>query len=398
MGTRFAKMHGGDSGALEVPKVKCPNCGFVTFPDPAECKKCGYRFAPEARRPTQTARSVTFRSPQRPSASSAPEPPRLKLEPQVPEVGAKAEAVSRPVEPGNPADLPQPAGEQNQNQDWTSKEAETANPWHDEIAARVARYRRRRGREGDADAPISSLRFDFDDLDRASGTPKATVAAEAELKPPGPTSELQLDLDATGEPPAIELTQQHQGASETGDDPAEWALGPLDFQAREHPVEIVLNSGGAEGSAQDPGHAAPRAAPLGRRFAAGMLDILVLLIAAGAFFLLFRGSGGRVDRQPINLAILLFAAAFLVVFYFSAFTALAFATPGQSAVGLRVQTFDGGTPDVWSSVWRGTGYLVSAIVMLGFAWAALDPEQLTWHDRMSRTCLVERRQLNADNY
>ena len=370
--------------------MKCPNCGFVTFPDPAECKKCGHRFAPEVRRPPQTARSVTFRSPERPSAISALEPPRLKLAPQEPKIAAKAEGASRPVEPETRVDSDRTPAQESKDKDWTRQEAEAASPWHDEIAARVARYRRRRGREGDPDVSTGSLKFDFDDLDRASGTARAPVAAEAELKPLRRTSELEFELGTGGESPPKDSTHPHQDASDPGDDPAEWALGPLDFQARERPVEIVLNSGAPEADAEESGYAAPRVAPLGRRFAAGMLDILVLLIAGAVFFLLFRASGGRVARQPANLAILGFAAAFLVTFYFSAFTALAFATPGQSAVGLRVQTFEGETPDVRASVWRGTGYLVSTILMLGFAWAALDPEQLTWHDRMSRTCLVER--------
>lgn len=387
MATPFAKMHGGHSGALEVVKVKCPSCGFVTFPDPAECKKCGHRFAPEVRRAAQTARSVTFRSPERPSA---PQEPRLKLAPHESEIAPKPEGLSDPVEPETPVDADQTPIQEGRNKDWTANSADIANPWHDEIAARVARYRRRRGRDGDEEVATGSLKFEFDDLDRASGSAKAMVAAEAELKALRRTSELEFDLDASGVSPQMDPAQQHDGAPGPGEDPAEWALEPLDFQAREHPVEIVLHSGGPETGAEESRHDGPRVAPLGRRFAAGMLDILVLVIAAGVFFLLFRASGGRVDRQPVNLAILGFAAAFLLIFYFSAFTALAFATPGQSAAGLRVQTFDGDTPDVRASVWRGTGYLVSAILMLGFAWAALDPEQLTWHDRMSRTCLVER--------
>jgi len=206
-------------------------------------------------------------------------------------------------------------------------------------------------------------------------------------------NDLDIDLDAgaSGDAPRLDATTGSQGCPGPREDPAEWALGPLDFRATDRPVEIVLDPGLPEVDEQDR-DLAPKAAPLGRRFAAGLLDVLVLLIAGLVFFVLFRASGGHLDLQPANLAIVGFAAAFLMVFYFSAFTALAFATPGQSAVGLRVRTFEGETPGISASLWRGAGYLVSAIsLMLGFAWAALDPEHMAWHDYMSRTCLVERR-------
>lgn len=384
----FANMHIGHSGAREVGQVKCPKCGFVTFPDPAECKKCGYRFAPEARRPQQTARSVTFRSPARPFALSPPENPRAKLVPQEPESAARADALHS-VEPEAPIDSARPAAPDSEDRSWTATQPDVANPWHEEIAARVARYKRRRGREDRSEVSSASLRFDFDDLDRTGSAAKA--AAEAELKPPGRGDDLQFDLDASGELPRLDPPPDQHSALDPHEDPAEWALEPLEFRPERRPVEIVLQSGEREEDAEESPDAAPKAAPLGRRIAAGTLDALVLLIAGAVFFLIFRASGGRMDRQPASLVVVGFAVAFLVAFYFSAFTALAFATPGQSAVGLRVKTLDGDTPGVRASLWRGIGYLVSAVsLMLGFAWAAFDPERLTWHDRMSRTCLVER--------
>jgi hypothetical protein len=41
------------------------------------------------------------------------------------------------------------------------------------------------------------------------------------------------------------------------------------------------------------------------------------------------------------------------------------------------------------SFWRAFGYLVSASAFfLGFVWALVDSEGLTWHDRMSDTFLA----------
>lgn len=371
--------------------MKCPNCGFVTFPDPTECKKCGHRFAPEHRGAQPSARSITFRSPERSFTLSPPESAPLNLAP--PETAnVQFEAVLPSSQPEMPADPGQPRAHEEQQPDWTAAgQTRTANPWHDEIAARVARYRRRRNREGDAEASGASLQFDFDDLDRARdrATPKA---GETELKPTSRDGDLvELDLEASGEVSRREVVHEHQEVPDPNEDPAEWALAPLNFHRDERPVEIVLHSGEPEADIEESADAAPSVAPLGRRITAGMVDTLVLLLAGAAFFLLFRASGGRIDRQPASLAVIGFIFAFLVAFYFSVFTALAFATPGQSAVGLRVQTLQGDRPDVRASLWRGTGYLVSAVsLMLGFVWAVFDPDHLTWHDRMSRTCLVER--------
>lgn len=389
----FATMQCGYSGALEVRKVKCPNCGFVTFPDPSECKKCGHRFAPDVRRPKHTPHSVTFRSPDRPFSLSAPEPPGPA---PLSEMAPKAQDAKKTSHSPAASEIEsgQPIVQEGQRGNGKVTEVDAANPWHEEIVERVARYRRRRDREGQPEASTGTLGFDFDHPDNAARAgPATTLAAETELNRQGRTGELEFDLDEVGEFQQLDGALGRQGTPEPPEDAVEWALEPLDFQARERPVEVVLRSGRQEVDIeeQQPPDARPQVAPLGRRFAAGMLDVLVLVIAGAVFFLLFRFSGGHVDRQPVDVATMALAGALLAYFYFFAFTALAFATPGQSALGLRVRRFDGETPDVRASLWRGTGYLVSAILMLGFAWAVLDPEQLTWHDRMSGTCLVESR-------
>ena len=403
--TPFAKIHPEHRGAFEVDKVKCPNCGFVTFPDPAECKKCGQRFAPAAPRPQPTARSVTFRSPDRQyTLSSREEPSPLKLSPApaeakpVAEQAADALSVGPQTETGTETGADENDPRQRGAAGQGVAAAAAGTPWHEEIAERVARYRRRRGIKDETEDSRSNFEFDFDTPLGRGGPGEIAdgmTAAETELRRRDLHAEFDLDLDGgvDEEPPNLDaMALEPEVASGRHEDPEEWALEPLDFRPADRPVEIVLHSGASGEDAGERDDSAPQAAPLGRRFAAGMLDGVVLLIAGAAFFLLFRASGGLLDRQPVNLAVVAIAAAFLVVFYFSVFTALAFATPGQSAVGLGVRTFDGERPDVRASLWRGAGYIVSAAsLMLGFAWAVLDPERLTWHDRMSGTCLVERR-------
>jgi len=60
-------------------------------------------------------------------------------------------------------------------------------------------------------------------------------------------------------------------------------------------------------------------------------------------------------------------------------------------MGLEVRTLDGASPTATDSVLRAVGYLVStSALMLGFVWALVDSDGLTWHDRMSGTCVTER--------
>ncbi len=76
------------------------------------------------------------------------------------------------------------------------------------------------------------------------------------------------------------------------------------------------------------------------------------------------------------------------------FTVLDGRTPGMQVRGLRVVTFEGNPPAARHRVWRAFGYVVSTgSVLLGFLWAAVDEQQLTWHDRISGTFITDRNQL-----
>jgi len=53
---------------------------------------------------------------------------------------------------------------------------------------------------------------------------------------------------------------------------------------------------------------------------------------------------------------------------------------------LTVVSQDGSPLDPVSACMRGFGYLVSILpLMLGFLWAVIDPEHLTWADKVSGT-------------
>jgi uncharacterized RDD family membrane protein YckC len=130
-------------------------------------------------------------------------------------------------------------------------------------------------------------------------------------------------------------------------------------------------------------------APLGRRFRAGLADGLILLLGAGVFALIAWLAGTHLTLAPLNLAVLALLAAIFVLAYFGLFTAITFSTPGQIWMRIEVRNMEGWPPLPWESFLRGFGYLVSfSTFMMGFLWALVDSDGLTWHDQISGTFLT----------
>jgi uncharacterized RDD family membrane protein YckC len=130
-------------------------------------------------------------------------------------------------------------------------------------------------------------------------------------------------------------------------------------------------------------------APLGRRFLAGLVDGGVLLLGAGLFALIFWRAGGHLTPVPLNLAVVALIAVIFIWAYFALFTALTFSTPGLIWMGIEVRNMEGWPPAPRESLLRAFGYLVSiSALMIGFLWALVDGEDLTWHDWISGTFLT----------
>lgn len=152
----------------------------------------------------------------------------------------------------------------------------------------------------------------------------------------------------------------------------------------------------------DSGDAAPKAAlspydspvlsvaPLSERRRAGVLDITLLLFAYGGFLTVFRALGGRFNISRFDLLITMAILGLLYTQYVTLFTYFAGATPGMMLRGLRVASLDGLDPSPRQLLWRSLGYLISAgTLMLGFLWVLWDEDQLSWHDRISQTCVTQ---------
>jgi uncharacterized RDD family membrane protein YckC len=329
------------------PDVECPKCGFVSFPESARCERCGAPLT--AAPPVHNADFLA---------------PDSDAEGEVVEAAGDAAAWPERAVPPTIDQVPlikNPAVNASSPQ------------WRGDLADRVARFRHRRTRLRGFDSS-GSLDFDFEARD-------ADARVSEQQSPPN-------DEDLTPANGQILEMQpfEHDWEGAASEERA-WSDGP---GRRERPLEIVFESA-RPGAVEDdePVGGEAGVAPLAARFMAGAVDALVLLAAAGLFALIFWIAGGRWSRQPATLAVTALVAALVLFGYVGLFTALVAATPGQRALGLAVRDFDEAPPTTRESLWRAFGYLVSASALgLGFIWALVDSDGLTWHDRISETCLV----------
>jgi uncharacterized RDD family membrane protein YckC len=124
-----------------------------------------------------------------------------------------------------------------------------------------------------------------------------------------------------------------------------------------------------------------------RRLAA-LIDFCCLLFAYGGFLMLFGSLGGQFTLSKLSAAV--YTATFAIVYlqYFALFTIFGGTTPGMMMRGLQVVSFSGEPPTPRQMLLRSAGYILSAATFfLGYLWAMWDEDELTWHDRLSRTHL-----------
>jgi len=107
------------------------------------------------------------------------------------------------------------------------------------------------------------------------------------------------------------------------------------------------------------------------RFAALLIDVIVLTIPGVIFRSAFRFAGGFA---------LQFLYHWLLVAYWDGFTL------GKRALNIRVARPDGSRVDMAVAAARAGMRLVSGLAFgLGFLWAAWDPQKRTWHDMVADT-------------
>ena len=127
---------------------------------------------------------------------------------------------------------------------------------------------------------------------------------------------------------------------------------------------------------------------LNARFSADLIDmaivavIYVVFIAATYFQMPTPAS--LLERRVVGI----YAVGFLLLvgIYFLLFMLSASQTPGMKLRQLVAVSREGVPLEPQIACMRGFGYFISiAPLMLGFLWALIDPEHLTWADKVSGT-------------
>jgi uncharacterized RDD family membrane protein YckC len=133
------------------------------------------------------------------------------------------------------------------------------------------------------------------------------------------------------------------------------------------------------------------AAPLPSRMRAGFIDAVFLL---GCFLIFLLIVFFVPDFVFLTRSSLLgTSGASLLVFagYIYLFSTVSHTTLGLEHESLRVVDFHGKPIGARAAGLRSFGYIVSlGCFGLGFLWALFDPDRLTWHDRISRTLIIQK--------
>jgi uncharacterized RDD family membrane protein YckC len=237
-------------------------------------------------------------------------------------------------------------------------------PWRGELSQRLEAYRTRRKRVPNA----AQSQFTFDDPSAETTPPTSVTVAES----PASVAEDFSFTIAIGRPSKKPVLSESRMVFDV-------SLPPDSKTSAQTQV--------AEDGRESPPGLHPLASIDDRRLAA-LIDFCCLLFAYGGFLMLFGSLGGQFTLSKLNAAV--YATAFAIVYlqYFALFTIFGGTTPGMMMRGLQVVSFSGEPPTPRQMLLRSAGYLLSAgTFFLGFLWAMWDEDELTWHDRLSRTYL-----------
>lgn len=129
-------------------------------------------------------------------------------------------------------------------------------------------------------------------------------------------------------------------------------------------------------------------ASIARRALAALIDGAILSAAVGAFGAIFLRVNPVRGPLPLLSAGLGVIALLLWAIYQLVFLVYTGSTPGLRAAGLQLTRFDGGAVPRRVRRFRALACLLSAMAAgLGYFWCFLDPDELCWHDRITRTLM-----------
>lgn len=134
-----------------------------------------------------------------------------------------------------------------------------------------------------------------------------------------------------------------------------------------------------------------RVAPQAQRIAAEIVDTLTVAVAAGIFGTILAKMNAAVlltdAKTTVEMAFLVPVTFWCLYKYL--FLVYSGTTPGMNLAKLQLINFDGEIPQAKRRRNRALSMIVSIFPLgLGLLWSFVDPDQLCWHDRISKTYLT----------
>jgi uncharacterized RDD family membrane protein YckC len=153
--------------------------------------------------------------------------------------------------------------------------------------------------------------------------------------------------------------------------------------------DIALEPHADESAVKPEFDVGPQVAPLSLRFAAALLDAMVVIAACGLFMVVAQAVAPGMPHNRMAIAVGLAAPALIWSLYQYVFLRFGLVTPGMRLTRLHVRTFDGERASEGRRHWRALAMMLSFMPLgIGLAWALADEDMLCWHDRITRTYLA----------
>jgi uncharacterized RDD family membrane protein YckC len=198
-----------------------------------------------------------------------------------------------------------------------------------------------------------------------------------------------IPFESIAPPPKAESPRRRRAPAE---DPHRASPEPRALQAYsgqpklDFPAPSITPVPAAEQAAKPAVQCEAPVASMRQRTTAAALDFALALLVAGIFLGIF----GLYTREHLlgKLAaiIYLIALALIQIFYRLLAVILADRTPGSRMAGIRLLHFDGRPPSRSQRLLRLAACFLSLLPAgIGFIWALVDEEHLTFHDHISET-------------
>lgn len=272
--------------------------------------------------------------------------------------------------------------------------AAQASDWREQVSAKVNSYKSRRPRQ----ERFPSLQLQFDPADRLQRSPETTsFVPQIEEEPIRPLRQPAHDLPVLLESTARVIEFPRLAPPPRTDELAEPVLDrprildvPELLPAPPAMGGILIEPGDEPQPERRPGFDLPlKTADLQRRLWAAAVDALIVLMAAAAFAYVFLRFTSVLPPWRTDLELIAGLIAVLWPAYQYSLLVYSATTPGLRFARLTIQRFDGTPAPRKLRRWRVLASFLSALsVGLGYAWCFLDEDQLSWHDRITRTHLA----------